>query len=136
MRLRNAYSTPRGDVLYGAVFTLAQLRSQYSETGGPLTPRRRRALRRLIPPYVSDDSGLQRKFCLLIPKSWALDKMPDAMRDALRPHFSRVTRAWVASECPWLGDPDRRIADAAIDNELGTELGGDEDPDEWDEATP
>lgn len=118
---RNKYSTPKGDILVGATFTVAQIRNAYSENGGPLTPRRRRFLRTFIPPYLSDGTGAQREFAILMPLSKILEKAPPAARQRLRNHFSRADEEWFAAR-PWIGNPDNQINPALIDNELGGEL--------------
>ena len=128
-RIRNAYSTPRGDVLMGAVFTVAQLRAQYSSNGGILTDRRKRYLRRFIPPYSDGTPGTGRRFAIMIPRQWAIENMPADVKAVLRPHFEVADAAWIAANAPWLGDSDFALNPVAIDTELGGELDDADSPD-------
>lgn len=131
--IRNAYSTPKGDVLYGATFTVQQLRAQYTENGGNLTTRHRRFLRRFIPAYTTG-TGLQTRFAVRIPRDWALEKIPASIRSVLRPHFEPVTREWYQAR-PWIGDEASAVDPATIDAELGTELGEAEERDSWEASS-
>lgn len=127
--IRNAYSTPKGDVLMGATFTVGQLRNAYTENGGKLTQRHRRFLRRFIPPYT-DGAGLGTTFAVLIPRAWALENIPQSIRAVLRPHFEVADSAWFAAR-PWIGDEASAVDPTAIDAELGAELDATDERDQW-----
>ena len=128
MMIRNQYSCGAGDALFGATFTFGQLRQRYSENGGDLTPRRRKFLRRFVPPFVSERPiSLSTRFAIVVTKRQVLDIAPREVALALAPHFVRVEERdangddfWMRN--PWLGDESFRVPDAAVDNELGSEL--------------
>lgn len=118
--MKNKYSTPKGDRLVGATFTIRQLRSAYTENGGPLSIRHRRFLRTFIPPYVRG-SGLDTEFAIMIPLSKILEKAPLNVRQRLRNHFEIVDDEWMKNR-PWIGDINNKIQPERLDQELGTEL--------------
>ena len=117
---RNKFAVSKGDKLFGGVFTVAQLRKQYTANGGPLNNRRKRFLRTFIPPY-SNGSGLQTEFALLIPLSKILEKAPQDVKNRMRSHFELADADWFAARS-WIGDSANYVDPTQIDNELGTEL--------------
>ncbi|MFP4600905.1 MAG: hypothetical protein ACLFVJ_21825, partial [Persicimonas sp.] len=97
---------------------------------GPLNARVRSFLRRFTLP-VSTGSGADRKMYIKLPES-VFDRAPQTLKDALAPYMTADLDALKEAE-PWLDDEDAWTDEhnAALDDELGPEIGDDEDWRQW-----
>ncbi len=120
----NSFTIPAGDVAVGGTFTIQQLRSQYVDNGGFLTPRHRQFLRRFVPPYVSEKPIVisTTQFVIILPKDKILEKAPPSIIDLLKPFFEVIDDVSWYTDRPWLGASAFLVSDAQFDAEFGPEL--------------
>lgn len=128
-RPRNNFAIAKDDRALHGVLTAQQIRDMRPALG-PLNARLGSFLRRFTLP-CSTGTGKDRQMYIKMPES-VLDAAPTALRDELAPHMTPHRDA-LAAEHPFIDDPEawRAEHNAALDTELGPELGDDEGWQKW-----